>query len=154
MVEAYLFKLAPDEHQLLLNIHHIVSDGWTTSIILKEIVELYDAFRSGRTMALPEALPQYTDIALWQSNLWQGEALRREQAFWQQCFKGELPVLRLPSGWPFTPALTFSGARLSHGLPADLIEALEALGRKNNASLFMVMLAAFNVLLAALYRAN
>jgi amino acid adenylation domain-containing protein len=147
LVKALLLKLDSTHHQLLLTIHHIISDGWTTGLILKEMAALYPAFCQEMTSPLPELPIQYADVAVWQQELWQGERLTQQQAFWQNRLGGELADLVLPSDRPRPATQTYHGARLRHTLPAGLVEALDALGRQTNASLFMVMLAAFKVLL-------
>ncbi|MFZ6029474.1 MAG: amino acid adenylation domain-containing protein [Chloroflexota bacterium] len=147
LVKALLLRLAPDRHQLLLTIHHIVSDGWTTGLILQELAALYQAFGHQKTSPLPELPVQFADVAHWQHAIWQGERLQQERNFWQAHFGGELALLMLPSDRLRPPRQTFHGARINHPLPAGLIEALERAGRRTNTSLFMVMLAAFEVLL-------
>lgn len=147
LVKALLLKLDSNQHQLLLTMHHILSDGWTTGLILKELAAIYSAFRDGKASPLPELPVQYADVALWQQDFWQGETLQQEQVFWQAQFSGELSAVTLPSDRPRPATQTYRGARLNHALPAGLVEALDALGRQTNASLFMVMLAAFKVLL-------
>jgi amino acid adenylation domain-containing protein len=147
LVKALLLQLDATHHQLLLTVHHIISDGWTTGLILQEMAALYAAFSQGQASPLPEPPLHHADYTLWQQELWDGERLAQEQTFWKAQFSGELTDLVLPSDRPRPARQTYRGARLKHTLPPGLAEGLDALGRRANASLFMVMLAAYKVLL-------
>jgi amino acid adenylation domain-containing protein len=147
LLRATLVQLEDRVYHLLLTIHHIASDGWSSGVILDELGTLYEAFAAGQPSPLPELAIQYADVACWQRQTLQGEVLEKLLAYWRAQFRGNLPVLALPTDRPRPAAQAYRGAKLAHALPAILVEALERLGRRENASLFMVLLAAFQTLL-------
>jgi len=147
LVRAKLLRLDQEEHLLLLTMHHIVSDGWSMSVFWRELRVLYEAFSRGEPSPLAELPIQYADYALWQRQWLQGEVLDKQLTYWKWQL-AELPTLELPTDHPRPPIQTHHGARQSLMLPPSFSEGLRELARKEGATLFMVLLAAFQVLLS------
>ncbi|MFC8723521.1 condensation domain-containing protein, partial [Kitasatospora sp. NPDC057198] len=147
LVRALLVTRGPLEHTLLLTMHHIVSDGWSFGVLTRELGELYTAWVEGRAPVLPELPVQYADFALWQRDYLQGPVLEKQLEFWRSRLDG-LGVLELPTDRP-RPAVR-SGRGAVHGftLPAEAVRAMRQACRREGASAFMVLLAAFQLLLA------
>jgi amino acid adenylation domain-containing protein len=143
-----LLKLSEDEHIILLTMHHIVSDGWSMSVLVREVAALYQAFSAGQPSPLPELAIQYADYASWQREYLQGEVLENQLAYWRQQLGGELPVLELPADHPYPPARSYRGGRTSFSLTAEVTEQLKALSRQHGVTLYMTLLAAFQLLLS------
>ncbi|HEX8351419.1 MAG TPA: amino acid adenylation domain-containing protein, partial [Pyrinomonadaceae bacterium] len=151
LLRARLLRLSDEEHVLLVTMHHIVSDGWSMGVLVREVAALYGAYAAGAVESPLAELPiQYADFAVWQREFLQGERLEAELAYWRGRLGGELPVLELPTDRPRPAMLTHRGARQTHTLPPALVAALRDLGREEGATLFMVLLAAFKVLLMRL----
>lgn len=142
-----LMRLAQEEHVLLATLHHIVSDAWSTWIIVREVAAVYTALRTGQRPQLPLLPIQYADFAVWQRRWLQGEVLESELAYWKSCLAGAPLVLDLPTDLPRPAVQSFRGALRMRLLPVALAEELKALSRRHGSSLFMVLLAAFQVLL-------
>jgi len=142
-----LLRLRPDEHVLLITIHHIISDGWSLGVFRQELAALYEAFCEGRPSPLTELPIQYGDYAVWQRTQLQGEELERLVGYWERQLKDASPVLELPLDQPRPEKQRFRGAVYSTALSKDLADAAKKLGRNENATLFMTLLAGFNVLL-------
>jgi amino acid adenylation domain-containing protein len=149
-LRATLLKLAAGEHIILLTIHHIACDSWSVTILIREVMALYPAFAAGRPSPLPEPPVQYADFAVWQTSWLRGATLETELAFWRTQLAGLPPVLSLPTDRPRPPVQSFRGAARPLQLPAGLVRPAQALGRREGATLFMVLLAAFQTLLARL----
>lgn len=142
-----LLRLGAEEHIFLLTLHHIVADGWSVGVLLREMAALYEAFSQGQPSPLPELPVQYADYAAWQQQWLAGEALSRQLAYWRQQLGGELPVLEMDTDHPRQPMQTFNGAIESRVLPASLLSAVEQFSRQEGVTQFMTLLAAFKVLL-------
>jgi amino acid adenylation domain-containing protein/non-ribosomal peptide synthase protein (TIGR01720 family) len=147
LLRAHLYRLAPDEHILLLAMHHIISDGWSIGVLFQELARIYQAFCSGKPSPLPDLPIQYADFAHWQRNRMQGEFLEKELAYWEQQLAGSPAVLELPTDHPRAKSQTYNGAHDSVKLPRHLSQALETLCRGEGVTPFMATLAAFYVLL-------
>ncbi|HWO23358.1 MAG TPA: amino acid adenylation domain-containing protein [Kofleriaceae bacterium] len=145
---ARLLRLSPRRHVLVLVLHHLLADGWSISVLVRELGALYRAARAGQPARLPDLPAQYADYAAWQRALLAGP--RREQllAYWRDALAGAPPVLALPTDRPRPKAQRFAGARLRYELPDELAARLRALGQREGATLFMTLLAGFAVLLA------
>ncbi|MFC0528934.1 non-ribosomal peptide synthetase/MFS transporter [Phytohabitans kaempferiae] len=143
LFRATLVTITPDDHVLCLTMHHIVSDGWSTELILDELGALYDAAREGRTAGLPDLAIGYGDWARWQRALGSTE---RDLAYWRERLAG-VPALELPTDRPHPPEQTSSGAVHTFRLDAGLTGTLAALGQARGATPFMVLLAGFQALL-------
>ncbi|HEY0605462.1 MAG TPA: amino acid adenylation domain-containing protein [Herpetosiphonaceae bacterium] len=142
-----LLRLTDHQHLFLLTIHHIVFDGWSIGIFLRELTRLYAALIHDQPVPLPELPIQYADFAIWQREWLQGEILQQQLSYWQRQLAGHLPVLELPGDYPRPPILTYEGARSEQRLPLALQQQLHALSQTEGATLFMTLLAAFYVLL-------
>jgi amino acid adenylation domain-containing protein len=142
-----LVRMAEDDHLVLLTMHHIVSDNWSIGILTRELMELYGAFAAGRPSPLPELPVQYADFSRWQREWLQGEVLRTQLDYWKGQLGGALPVLHLPGLKPRPAVQTYCGARHQTTFPASTAEALKALSKRESATLFMTLLAAFKTLL-------
>jgi hypothetical protein len=127
--------------------HHIISDGWSIGVFVRELATLYAAFSEGEASPLGELPLQYADYAVWQKEWLRGEALERQLAYWSQKLEGAPPVLELPTDRPRPPLQTFKGATLALELPRSLSEAAKELSSREEVTLFMTLLATFKVLL-------
>lgn len=148
LLRVTLLRRTETDHALLLTMHHIISDGWSIGVLIREIAALYEAFSLGKSSPLPKLSIQYADFAVWQRQWLQGEQLETQLAYWKQQLGGKLPVLELPSDRPRPTIQTFSGARESLALPKTLSEKLKALNQRQGITLFMILLAAFGTLLS------
>jgi hypothetical protein len=147
LLRATLLKVDANEHVLLLTMHHIISDGWSVSVLMQEVSTLYERYSKGASAALPELAIQYADYAAWQRERLQGEVLDRELAYWKQQLADAPTVLDLPVDHPRPPVQTFRGATTTFRLSDELSGALKTLSRKQNTTLFTTLMAAWNVLL-------
>ena len=147
MLRATLLRLGDEKHILLLVMHHIASDGWSIDILHRELATLYKAFSTGEAVSLPPLPIQYTDFAHWQRQWLQGEVLESQLSYWKEALSGELPVLELPTDHPRPAVQTFRGKRRPLVLPKILTDELKRLSRQEGVTLFMTLLAAFQILL-------
>ncbi|MBW4673819.1 MAG: amino acid adenylation domain-containing protein [Desmonostoc geniculatum HA4340-LM1] len=147
LVRAILLRLSEEEHILLVTMHHIITDGWSCGVFLRELSTLYAAFSTNQPSPLPELPIQYADFAIWQRDRIQGEFLAIKLKYWKQQLSGELPVLQLPTDRPRPTVTTFAGAKQYFTLSTALTNALKQLSQRQDATLFMSLLAAFNILL-------
>ena len=150
LLRAKLLRMGEQEHGLLANMHHIVSDAWSVEIILREITQLYEAKVKGEELHLAELPVQYGDYAVWQRAWLQGEVLERQVAYWKQQLAG-VPVLELPTDCPNRNRGALenqAGELVSWVLSDELGNGLRAIGRREGATLFMTLLAAFQALLS------
>ncbi|HEY4576149.1 MAG TPA: condensation domain-containing protein, partial [Thermoanaerobaculia bacterium] len=148
LLRCTLLRLTERDHAVLLTMHHIASDGWSMGILVREVAALYPAFAARRPSPLPELPVQYADFALWQRSWLRGELLENEIAWWAGELAGLPPVLELPSDRPRPAAQSYRGATRPVRLPAGLSGRLQALGRREGATLFMLLLAGLQALLA------
>ena len=146
LFRAVLIRLAAEDHLLLFNMHHIVSDGWSMSVLYRELGALYSGFAAGRPSPLAELPIQYADFAQWQRQWLQGDTLERQVSYWKRQLQ-DLPALELPTDRPRPAVQSYRGARQSIVLPQELTEALKAFSQRERVSLFMTLLAAFKILL-------
>ncbi len=143
-----LFRLAPDEHVLLLTLHHIASDGWSVENLLRELSALYAAFSAGRPDPLAPLLLHYADYAAWQLEWLQGERLQRELDYWRTRLAGVPTVHGLPLDFPRPPQAVHVGASWRQQLPSSLHLAVADVSRNLGATLFMTLQTAFAALIA------
>ncbi|HQA67127.1 MAG TPA: amino acid adenylation domain-containing protein [Aggregatilineales bacterium] len=148
LIRGRLLRLQPDEHVFLLTVHHIIYDGWSTGVMLKELVTLYDALLHGRAPLLPALPIQYADFAAWQREWLQGDVLEKQVEYWRKQLAGAPPLLELPLDYPRPAVQTHDGAHYTFELPLGLVEKLNALAREHDATLFMTLLAAWQVVLS------
>jgi amino acid adenylation domain-containing protein/thioester reductase-like protein len=141
-----LVQMDDDDHLLLVTMHHIVSDGWSIAVFIREALATYYAFSTGAPLTLPEPPIQYADFVRWQQEQVQGTPLQSQLRYWTEKL-ADLSVLELPTDRPRPAVLSPRGASCSLALPADLTRALRTLGRREDATLFMVLMAAFQTVL-------
>ncbi|BAI60305.1 putative peptide synthetase [Methanocella paludicola SANAE] len=146
LIRARLFKLSDGEHLLTFVTHHAIFDGWSVNIFMSELAVLYGAVRESRPLP-PEPALQYADYAVWQRERYDRGDFDEQLRYWQDKLGGDLPFLELPADRPCPPAQSFDGAVYTCDIPGDVADALKALARSERATLFMVLLAAYNVLL-------
>ncbi|TSC19392.1 condensation domain-containing protein, partial [Corallococcus sp. Z5C101001] len=148
LFRALLLKLDAREHVLVVTMHHIVSDGWSLGVLVREVGALYAAFVQGQPSPLPELPVQYADYAAWQRGWLQGATLQREVDYWKRKLSGAPPVLELPTDRPRPAVRTTAGATLPFLWPRELAQELRGLAQREGASLYMVLLAGWQVLLS------
>lgn len=142
-----LVRMAPDRHLLALTIHHLVTDAWSTSVLLDELARYYDAFAAGRELELPQA-SQFGDHVRWLEELRESGELARHAAYWAAKFADGPPDFELRLDFPRRPTLTFTGARHRHAVPPRLAEAVATTAKSAGTTTFALLLAAFEVTLA------
>lgn len=142
LVRALLVRLAPRDHVLVVTMHHVVSDDWSVGVLVRDLAALY------RGETLPELPVQYADYAVWQRSWLTGKVLDRELDWWREVLAGAPQVLELPTDRPRPPVQSDRGATLPVALPSALARALRTLARERGATLFMVLLAGFDLLLS------
>jgi len=147
LLRARLLKLGDEEHIAVVTMHHIISDGWSMEVFIRELAALYEAFSQGRPSPLPELHIQYADFACWQREWLQGEVLERQLAYWKEQLRARPLMLDLPTDRPRPAVQSWRGATERFALPAELSKKLRALSREEGATLFMTLLAAFQTLL-------
>ncbi|GAA3816010.1 hypothetical protein GCM10022226_40940 [Sphaerisporangium flaviroseum] len=141
-------RVSPEEHVLLLVIHHIVCDGWSLGVLARELSIAYSAWCDGLPPELPELPVQYGDFALWQRDRLSGEGLREELEHWSGVLVGAPAAIELPTDHPRPPDPSYQGGRVRHGLAEPLAARLEQVAQAHGASLFMVVLAAYGIVLS------
>ncbi|HEX2077520.1 MAG TPA: amino acid adenylation domain-containing protein [Longimicrobium sp.] len=147
LIRTVLIRTGDERHVLALNIHHVITDGWSLGVMYREIEELYRAFHTGTEPNLPELTVQYPDYTVWQRDWLQGEALERQLSYWRKQLAG-VPVMELPTDYPRPAQNAFRGETQKMQLEAPLAAALQEFSRREGMSLFMVLLAAFDVMLS------
>jgi len=148
LFRAQLYRLAADTHVLLLTMHHIVTDGWSMGILIRELGELYSCFCRGEEATLPAQRVRYRDFARWQRSSLQGEVLDILLSHRRSRLAGAPQVLELPTDRPRPPVASHRGAIHSFTLPSELVEGLRGLAQREGATLFMTLLAGFTLLLS------
>jgi amino acid adenylation domain-containing protein len=143
-----LLRFGPDEHELLILLHHIVADGWSFNVLTHEVDVLYEAYVAGRPSPLPELPLQYADFALWQRQWLTGDVLEGLRRYWHEHLSGRPAPLTVPADYHRPRQPTFAGASYDLELPRSLVDSLQRLGRSEGATLFMTLLAGFKVLLS------
>ena len=147
LIRGRLLKLAEQQHVLLLTMHHIVSDGWSIGVFLRELSELYASRIDGRPVELPELPVQYADYALWQRQWLQGEQLERQLGYWRKQLENAPLCLNLPASRARPPAQSYRGETFGVRLGEELSEQLKGLSKRRGMTLFMTLYAGFAVLL-------
>jgi amino acid adenylation domain-containing protein len=147
LLRVKLLSLAEDDHVLLLTMHHIVSDGWSMGVLISEVVALYETFSKDQTPSLPKLPIQYADFACWQREWLTGDVLAKQLGYWQKQLD-DVATLQLPTDRPRPLLQSHRGARQSFALPRDLAESLITLARTEGVTLFTLLLAAWQTLLA------
>ena len=150
LVRGRLIETAEDDHVLLLTMHHIVSDGWSMGVLVRELGALYAAFARGEGDPLAPLPVQYADYAAWQRKWIGGEALEAQGAYWRDAFAGAPELLELPTDRPRPARVDYAGAGLLMSLDEELTAALKALSRRNGTTLYMTLLAGWAAVLGRL----
>lgn len=154
LLRVRLLRLGAREHILCLMLHHIIADGWSLGVIIRELANCYAAFASGQAAKLTDLPIQYTDFAVWQRE-WlapgaPGAELERQRSYWRERLQpqgAQLPPLALPTDRPRPPIQSYQGAQQVFMLPAPLTEQLKALSQASGTTLFMTLMASFKALL-------
>ncbi|HEY0735673.1 MAG TPA: amino acid adenylation domain-containing protein [Herpetosiphonaceae bacterium] len=145
LIRAQLLRLEPEEHLLLVTLHHTIADGWSLGVLVQELVTLYTA--APGSDPLPELPIQYADYTVWQRDWMSGDIYQQQLDYWRQQLGGELAPLNLPTDRPRPAQQTLHGATVRHVLPQPLVEELRTLSTSADATLFMTLLAGFYTLL-------
>ncbi|MBC9909503.1 non-ribosomal peptide synthase/polyketide synthase [Chitinophaga varians] len=146
MLRIQLIVLSREEHILVATLHHIASDGWSTGVLVKELAAFYEAFAAGREPELAPLELQYADYAIWQREHLSGEVLAKQLGYWEQKLSG-VAALQLPLDYPRSAVQSNRGATTTFMLDRELSDQLHALAKQEGATIFMTLLAAFQVLL-------
>jgi amino acid adenylation domain-containing protein len=146
LVRWTLFRTGEDEHVLLVVEHHLVHDGWSFGVFLRDMVALYDAFSRGEPSPLPEPALQFGDFAVWQRGWMEGDEAARGLEFWRGKLAGAPPVLDLPLDHARPPRISFRGESLHVRLDPEVAHAADAFSRTHGVTLYMTLLAAFHAL--------
>jgi amino acid adenylation domain-containing protein len=147
LLRASLFQLEKQEHVLLLSMHHLISDGWSVGVFLYELAVLYQAYVQGKPSPLPDLSLQYADFAIWQRQRLETGMLDSQLVYWKKQLEGIPALLQLPTDHPRPTLQTFRGAAVSIHLPYLVTATLKTLAQQQEVTLFMTLLAAFQVLL-------
>jgi surfactin family lipopeptide synthetase A/fengycin family lipopeptide synthetase D len=146
LLRASLLQLDDEEHLFIFSMHHIISDGWSMDVLMREMQLLYEAYRNGQKNPLQSLRIQYKDYTYWQNKLLQQKGNRDLREFWMQQFSGKIPVLSLPADFQRPQVKTYNGDAVSVLIGKEQADGLQELGRKNGASLFMLLMAAIETL--------
>ncbi len=146
LLRVTLVQCGEQEHIMLLTMHHIVCDGWSMGVLFRELTVLYQAYSNGQPSPLPELPIQYADYTIWQRQWLQGEVLESQLTYWKKQLDN-LPILQLPTDHPRPAVQTFQGRRQSVVLSKSLTDALKVLSQHQEVTLFMTLLATFQMLL-------
>ncbi|MEC1526555.1 non-ribosomal peptide synthetase [Bacillus spizizenii] len=141
LVRAELIKIDNEQAELLIDMHHIISDGYSMSILTNELFAFYHG------NPLPEIKFEYKDFAEWQNQLLIGEVMEQQETYWLEQFKEEVPVLQLPADGSRAMEWSSEGQRVTCSLQSSLIRSLQEMSQQTGTTLYMVLLAAYNVLL-------
>ena len=147
LLRATLLRLRPEEQVVMLVMHHIISDGWSLGVLVRELVALYEAETKNEPALLPALPVQYVDFAVWQNGWLHGEALEAQLGYWRRQLAGEIPVLQLPVDRPRPAVQSFRGASHTLVLPPSLVASIKTLARTHSATPFMLLLSGFCALL-------
>ena len=147
LLRAKLLTIDENENVLLLTVHHIVFDGWSIEILIKELNNLYNHYACNQPLVLADLPIQYLDYAVWQKNWLQGAVLEKQLHYWQKKLKNAPEFLILPTSFPRPIKRNYLGKTYNVNIPKILLERLNLLAEENQVTLFMVLIAAINVLL-------
>ena len=147
LLRVRLLKRSESEQVLLVSLHHIIADQWSLAILLNDLGVLYEAERTNTPVVLPDLPAQYADYVRWQKEILSDESGERLLSYWEKQLSGELPVLNLPTDRPRPAVKSYQGAAHTFRLNADLTSSLKVLGYALEATLYMTLMAAFQVLL-------
>jgi len=148
LLRVHLFHRSSDDRALLLTLHHIVSDFWSVAVLARELGVLYAAARTGQAAELAAPALRFTDVVRWQREALDGPVGESLLGYWKEELGGELPVLELPTDRPRPPVQTYGGEAVTFRLDPELTRKVKALAQERQATLYMVLLAVFEALLA------
>ena len=148
LVRVRIVRTGEEEYLVVLVVHHIVADGWSMGVMVREVAALYEAYAQGKESPLAELPIQYADFAHWQREWLQGDVLASQLDYWRKELAGAPAVLELPGDRPRPPVQTFHGARLHFSFSASLTEHLKEFSRAEGVTVFMSLLAGFNIVLS------
>lgn len=148
LITVRLLKLAEQEHILLINMHHIISDGWSGGVLIREMTALYSAYSKGKPSPLAPLAIQYADFSVWQREWLQGEVLEQQLNYWKQQLEGAPALLELPTDYPRPAQQSHRGAMENLQIPKELSNQIITMARRERVTLFMLLMAAFQVLLS------
>ncbi|WP_432408907.1 amino acid adenylation domain-containing protein [Wukongibacter sp. M2B1] len=137
-----MIEISENEHILMLDMHHIISDGVSSNILTREFTSQYEGKK------LPELKIQYKDFTKWQNDLLKGEAIKKQEEYWLEVFSGEIPVLNMPTDYPRPSLQSFKGDRMGFKIDEGLVRDLRSIAAETGSTMYMVILAAYNVLLS------
>jgi amino acid adenylation domain-containing protein len=147
LLRAALFRLSRETHVFALTFHHIISDGWSVGVFVREVAALYEAYAAGKESPLEELPVQYADYAVWQREWLRGEVLENQIEYWRSLL-GDLPTaIELPTDYPRPPVQSFRGDIIPFSLTPELTAKLKEISKQANVTLFMTLLATFRILL-------
>jgi len=147
LLRAMLFQVSDEEYRFYLNLHHIIADGWSMGVFVREFAEFYYALSAGKDAGKAPLAIQYVDYVAWQNEQLASGALDKQEQYWLNTLSKPLPVLELPLDSDRPAQQTYEGRSLRWHLDTDLLKRAHALAKQEDASLFMVLLAAYNLLL-------
>jgi amino acid adenylation domain-containing protein len=147
LLRAYLFNIGPSENLFVLIMHHIISDGWSMGVWMEELTVIYDALESQKEIPLPGLSIQYSDYAVWHKKWLEQVDIKGQEAYWKNKLSGKLPVMELPSDFPRPAEAKYSGSAKFFSIPANLTRELKDLGKKQETSLYNLMLSTLMVFL-------
>ncbi len=147
LLRGKVLQISEKNYHLIIVLHHIIADGWSIGIFIKELIELYETYSQGKLPQLPQLPIQYRDFVNWERKWIDSERTQRLLTYWKQKLQGQLPVLNLPTDRPRPPVQTFKGAKAKLVLSQNLRQELEDFSRQQGVTLFMTLLAAFKILL-------
>ncbi len=150
LLRPLLIKIAENDHGLILNMHHIISDRWSFGVLSQELAALYEAELQNKPAPLPDLELQYADYAVWQREYLSGEILDKQLAYWRQKLEGAPPVLELPTDRPRKGVQQFIGALHRQPISAEVVNSARALSRTQRGTFFMTLLAGFQLWLGRL----
>ncbi len=147
LIRLTLLKTAAEEHVLLLTMHHIISDGWSVGVFIREVGLFYNAEISGQQASMPPLPIQYPDYAVWQKKRLSGEIFEKQMAYWREMLGDNPPALELPTDRPHSAVKSQRGKHLKFTVGQDVLKSLKNISARHGATLFMTMLAAFKTML-------
>jgi hypothetical protein len=148
LLQVFVIRETAQRHTLLLLTHHMISDAWSSGVLFRDLMKFYAALGRGSRPGLPELPVQYADYAVWQRDWLAGPELQRQLEYWQRALQGAAPLLELPTDRPRPARQTYRGSRWALHVDSALLQALRALAVGQSATLYMVLLSAFYILLS------
>ncbi|WP_128895654.1 non-ribosomal peptide synthetase [Longirhabdus pacifica] len=148
LIRFHLIRLDKAAHVFVINMHHIISDGWSMSILIKEFQLMYAAMVKGASPSLPALPIDYSDFAVWQRSVYEKGLLEKQMTYWKEHLSGNLPTLTLPLDYPRPDVQTYRGSSVSFTVEEDLYVELKAWSQQQQVTMFMTLFAVFNLFLS------